>query len=123
MEKPLGVKIFGVLYLILGIFVFLGFIYLVITDFSAFTLEPYNAGDVIYSAEAADFMVRYGLGPILAIGGILAIPGSILILKETNYKQHGYYLMLISSVCWTLPVIGLITIWYFLRSEVKALYI
>jgi len=123
MEKMVVVKILGILYLILGLFITIGFLYLVLTDFAAFSFSSYNAGDVIYSAEAVEFMVRYGLGPVLAIGGLFAIPGSILILKETRNKHYGYYLMLISSVCWTLPIIGLITIWYLLKTEVKDQFI
>jgi len=123
MKKPLGIYFFGILYLVLGIFVIVGFIFLVITDFSVFSFGSYNAGDVEYSAQAAEFMVRYVLGPILFIGSIVALPGVFLILKETDHKDKGYYLILIASVFWTLPIIGLITIWYFLKKDIKDLYL
>lgn len=124
MKKPLGIYFFGILYLILGIFVIVGFIYLVITDFSVFSIGSYNAGDVIYSADSAQFVLKFFLAPCIFIGGVIAIPGVIIILKEdSKYKKQGYYLVLIASVAWTLPIIGLITIWYFLKKDIKDLYL
>lgn len=124
-KNSIGVSITSIFYLLLGIIIFVGFIWLVITDFEAFTFsEPYNAGDVEYSVYAQDFMVRYALGPIFFVGGILAIPGSIILLfLKDEIRKYGYYLILFASVMWTLPVIGLIVIWYFLSDKVKSQFV
>lgn len=120
MKKPIGIHVFGILYLILGILVVIGYFYLVFTDWAVFTFEAYDAGDVIYSAEAAEFVGKYVLGPVIFLGGLVALPGGILILlRNPAFRRCGYYLMLIASVCWTLPAIGLITITYLLTKNVK----
>ena len=120
MKKPIVIYLFGILYLILGVFVVIGYTYLLITDWRAFTFSSYDAGDVVYTAEAAEWMAKNALGPALFLGGLFAIPGALLILLEKHdYKKDGYYLMLLSSVMWTLPIIGLITILIFLREADK----
>ena len=124
MKKPVGVTIFGVLYLILSIGVIIAYVYLVATNWSIITFEDYDAVDIIYTAAAAEFIAKYALIPAIFIGGVFALPGSILILfKEDDYGKQGYYLMLMASVLWTLPLIGLINIWYFLKSDVKELFL
>ncbi|MHA1148078.1 MAG: hypothetical protein ACTSR8_07505 [Promethearchaeota archaeon] len=120
MKKPIGIYIFGTIYLILGVVVIIGYIYLLATDWAILTIESYNAGDVVYTAEAAEWIAKYALVPAIFIGGVFAIPGSLLVLKEDhNYKKQGYYLMLLSSVMWTLLILGLITIFHFLREDIK----
>lgn len=120
MKKPPEIYIFGILYLILGLIIVPAFFWLVLTDFSAFTFSsPYDAGDVEYSVEAQNFMVRYALGPIFFLGGLFAIPGSILLLLMKDKERQGYYLILSASACWSLAVIGLIVIWIFLSKRVR----
>ena len=43
--------------------------------------------------------------------------------KEDKKGEYGYYLMLIASVAWTLPIIGLIAISFLLKETIKELYI
>lgn len=120
MKKPIGIYFFGLVYLTLGIGIVIGYLYLLATDWASFTFESYDAGDVIYSAEAAEWMAKNVLGPAIFMGGALAIPASLLILKDDHaFKKQGYYLMLLASVMWTLPIIGLITIILFLRKDIK----
>ncbi|MHA1293335.1 MAG: hypothetical protein ACTSQJ_11790 [Promethearchaeota archaeon] len=121
MKKPIGIYIVGAIYLFLGIVVIIGYLYLIFTDWAAFSFDSYNAGDVEYSGEAAEFVTKYALGPVLFIGGIFAVLGSILILKKE--ESLGWYLTIIASVMWTLPIIGLITIWYFLKDDIKDIYL
>ena len=70
LEKPLVIYLFGLLYLILGVFVIIGYIYLVATDYSLITFGSYNAGDVLYTAKAAEWIVVYALAPSLFFGGL-----------------------------------------------------
>jgi len=119
MKKPVEIYVFSILYVLLGAFVVVGYLYLVFTNWKDFTFTSYNAVDVIYSAEAAEFMAKFVLGPSIFLGGVIALPSSLLILLSSPLKAYGYYGMLVSSVLWTLPIIGLFTIIVFLKSEIR----
>jgi len=124
MRKPLGTRLLGGFYLMLGVGVIIAYIYLVVTDYSIITLSSYDAGDVIYTAEAAEFILVYVLAPALFIGGTVAVPGSILILTQEGKRgEVGYYLMLLASVIWSLLLIGLIAIVILLKKDHKQFYI
>ena len=120
-EKPVKLYAIEVLYLILGVFVIIAYIYLVITDYSIFTFGGFNAGDTTYTDEMVEIVVKFGIAPSLFIGGLIALPGAILSLSRDDKK--GYYLMLISSGIWSLPLIGLIGIALLLQEDVKSVYL
>ncbi|MGQ4874468.1 MAG: hypothetical protein ACP6IY_10400 [Promethearchaeia archaeon] len=120
MEKPLGILLFGILYIFLGILVVIGYIYLLITDWAIIEFTSYNAGDVVYSAKAAEIVGKYALVPSIFAGGLLAILAGFFILSNNaDLKRSGYYILLIASIFWALLLIGLIVVLYFLREKPK----
>jgi len=124
MKKPLGIIILGLLYLVLGLGVIVAYIYLLVTDYSLFSFGSYNAGDVLYSAAAAEWIVKFALAPSIFLGGIFAVPGAVLILtKEERLGEYGYYSMIIASAIWSLPIIGLLAISFLLKDNIKELYL
>ncbi|MHA1336932.1 MAG: hypothetical protein ACTSPW_14545, partial [Promethearchaeota archaeon] len=101
MEKPFGIILFGILYILLGILVVIGYIYLLITDWSIIKFTSYNAVDVVYSAKAAEIVGKYALAPSIFAGGLLAIPAGFFILSNNaDLKRSGYYILLIASIFW-----------------------
>lgn len=121
-EKPIKLYAIGVLYLILGVFVIIGYFYLLTTDFSAFSFTgEFNAGDTTYTPEMQYIVVILAIVPSVFIGGLFAVPGAIIFLTKEN--KIGYYLILISSGIWSLPLIGLIGIAILLQEDVKSVYL
>ncbi|MHA1784177.1 MAG: hypothetical protein ACTSVY_16340 [Candidatus Helarchaeota archaeon] len=126
MEKPIKVKIIGILYLLAGISVFI--LAIIILFFSSVVLDVlnlvfpnggFNAGDT-FITNIQLYFGAYFLLPMAFLTGVTSTIAGYLFL--TTDKKIAWYLTIASSILYCLILVGLIIDVIILRDDVRELF-
>ena len=130
MKKPFIIKLLSIVYIMGGILLIIlmpiiAYLHFINSNLictiilQIFPSGGFGAGDTFINKDQIYFTIIIMIIPLF-INGILSTLGGIYSLKTEN--QLGWYLMIGSSIIYTLILIGLITIYIYLKENIKSIY-